>query len=224
MEVVTILKLPERLRRRTISLNAFSQYPWILCLILSFMAPVAPAWAGEWLHAGAHELALKGGYSIRHDTDQSYAPGRNMEGIHLLPHYGYTLTNEKGAGWIRGNLSLLLEPTLIRLDHEQTRDLYGVAVLGRWMLSRWDAVRPYLEGGGGILFGRPGLRGRSDCNTNFVLQGGPGILIRTSEREAFTVGYRFHHISNSDICDDSDANRGIDSSLFLIGVSYFLNN
>lgn len=206
----------------TISARQFCHILGMLCLFFFVTGQSTSATEG-WLRAGSQELALKGGYSVRIDTDKSYGPGRDAQGLYLLPHYGYVLTDESGPGWLRGNLSLLVEPTLARLDHEHTRDLYGVAILGRWTLSKWDTVRPYLEGGGGILFGRPGFRGRSDCNTNFVLQGGPGVLIRTSAREAFTVGYRYHHISNGDVCNDSDANRGIDSSLFLIGVSYFLN-
>jgi hypothetical protein len=56
------------------------------------------------------------------------------------------------------------------------------------------------------------------CDVNFILEGGPGLLIFLSDRTALTVGYRYHHVSNGSKCTP---NLGLNSSLFILGLTHF---
>jgi hypothetical protein len=59
---------------------------------------------------------------------------------------------------VRGNLEVLVEPTLIYLDASTSATVVGVAILPRWVFAASPRVRPYLEAGAGIVGGRIDLR------------------------------------------------------------------
>lgn len=179
------------------------------------MLGLTPALRAEPLQAGTRELALAGGYSLSHN--ELVGNVGTLEGYHLIPHVGYFLTDEAGAGWLRGSLELVTEPTLLVIEGRGTTTLAGVAVLGRWMFAGTARVRPYLEAGGGVLGGSLRLR-RTSCDVAFALQVGTGALLFLSERTAITAGYRFQHLSNGSVCG---GNPGLDSSAFVLGVSRF---
>jgi len=191
---------------------------WWLPGILAGLAAVAPARAGggERLRAGVLELGLKAGYAVSHGHG---APGEeDVDAVHGLPHLGYVLTDPRGPGWLRGNLEVLAEPTVARFEAESTAvTAGGLSVLGRWLFGAGGRVRPYLEAGVGLLVGDFNLR-QTTCEVNYVLQGGPGVLVFVGERTAVTVGYRFHHVSNAGRCEK---NLGLNSSLFVLGLSVF---
>jgi len=93
----------------------------------------------------------------------------------------------------------------------------GLSALGRWVFGAGWVVRPYVEFGLGILAGQLDFR-QTNCDVNFLIEGGPGLPWFVSARVAVTAGYRFQHISNASRCDQ---NLGINSSLFMLGLSYF---
>ena len=83
--------------------------------------------------------------------------------------------------------------------------------------GRAMTARPWIGGTlGGVLLGL-GVLG-PNCDVNFVIQGGPGVLVFVSQNTAITAAYRFHHLSNADRCPQ---NLGLNSSLFTVGLSYF---
>jgi lipid A 3-O-deacylase len=176
----------------------------------------SPAAAQDGLRFKTTEITLSAGYSLSHTT-----VGKNLDtvdGIHLIPHVGFFLTDEHGQGLLRGNLELLAEPTLLHLDSgSESATLVGLSALGRWVFAGASRVKPYVEAGIGVLGGETQFR-QTDCNVNFVLQGGVGALAFVAPRTAITAGYRFHHISNADACDK---NLGLNSSVFILGASYF---
>jgi lipid A 3-O-deacylase len=135
-----------------------------------------------------------------------------------LPHLGYFVTGEVGEGGVRGNLELLVEPTLIYLDASKSATVVGVAVLPRWVFATSSRVRSYLEVGAGILAGQVDLR-QTNCDVNFIIEGGGGAMIFVAERVAVTLGARFNHISNGDRCSQ---NEGINSIIGVVGISYFM--
>jgi len=170
----------------------------------------------ESLRAGAMEVTVAGGYSVSHNVASSRGSDR-VEGFHLLPHVGYILTDPVGPGWLRGNLEVLGEPILLHLEDGDAATVIGLAVLGRWVFAGGPRVRPYVEAGAGVVGGDVNLR-QTNCDANFLIQGGPGVLLFLQPRLALTVSYRFHHVSNADLCT---RNRGLNSSLFAVGLSYF---
>jgi hypothetical protein len=166
---------------------------------------------------GDVELSLAGGYSLSHDT-VGEEESEHVDGFQFLPHVGIFLSDQHGQPGIGGNFQLVLEPTVVHLKTDsESGTAVGLAALPRWVFATPWVVRPYLEVGLGILAGNFNLR-QTNCDLNFIIEGGAGLLWFFAERTALTAGYRFQHISNNDSCDQ---NLGINSSLFVLGVSYF---
>lgn len=176
--------------------------------------PVGPAGAAERRVAGATYVGLGGAFSINHDA------GDDLTGFQLLPHLGFVLTDTVGPPWVRGNLELLAEPALIHFrDDTYSSTVVGASGLARWVFAGTWQVRPYVEVGIGALLGETALY-QTDCEVNFILQAGPGLLVSLTDRTTLAVGYRFQHVSNGGAC--RRYNVGINSSALYLSVSYEL--
>ena len=179
------------------------------------MAGAGSAWAGDPISAGAMLVGVGGAVSISHAAKDGLD---TITGLQLLPHIEWVVTDPAGPGWLRGNLAVLLEPTLLHLDSDSgSGTVVGASALARWIVAGAESrVRPYVEIGAGILAGETSLP-QTDCSVNFLLQAGPGILVALSDTTTLTVGYRFQHISNASLCN---INAGINSSALYLGVSH----
>src|SRR3972149_101645 len=146
--------------------------------------------AAERFRFGPPERTIAAAYSYSHST----VGGSDVEGVdgfQFLPHFGYFLTDEHGPGGLRGNLELVAEPTLVHLPSKsESGTAVGLSALGRWVFATEWIVRPYPGGGLGILGGPPTLP-HTNCDVNYVIEGGPGLLVFVSKRAAVTAGYRF---------------------------------
>jgi len=158
-------------------------------------------------------LAVGGGASLPRTEPDIHS----VTSYHLLPHLGYFVTDEAGRGVLRGNLEILAEPTLIHLDASPSATVAGLAILPRWLFATSSPVRPYLEAGAGIVGGQLRLP-QTDCDVNFLLEGGAGAMVFMNDHVALTLGVRMHHISNADLCRE---NAGINSVVGTVGLSYF---
>jgi hypothetical protein len=184
-------------------------------LLVAFALLGSTTWAQaeDPIARGTKEVGLGGAISISHGTDNDF---NTVTGLQLLPHVGYVATDAMGPGWVRGNLELMLEPALLRLETEaRSSTAVGLSAVGRWVLAG-SAIRPYFDVGAGALLGEMNLP-QTDCDVNFVLQGGPGVLIVLSDSTTLAVGYRFQHISNAGACT---INPGINSSALYLSVNY----
>jgi hypothetical protein len=162
---------------------------------------------------GTMEVGLGGAASISHGIDSDFD---TVTGFQLLPHLGYVATDAAGPGWARGNLELLLEPALLHLDTDVgSSTVVGLSALGRWILGG-ARIRPYFDFGAGVLLGETNLP-QTDCDVNFLLQGGPGVLVVLSSSTTLAVGYRFQHVSNGGACT---INPGINSSALYLSINY----
>jgi len=175
--------------------------------------------SATWAHAqdpitrGMKEVGLGGAVSLSHGTNDDF---NTVTGLQLLPHVGYVATDTIGPGWVRGNLELMLEPPLLHLHTEvSSSTVVGLSALGRWILTG-SRIRPYFDVGAGVLLGEMNLP-QTDCDVNFLIQGGPGVLIVLSDSTTLAVGYRFQHISNAGACA---INPGINSSALYLSVNY----
>ncbi len=197
------------------TVRAPTRFRWGLAGVLIGIQLMVASGVGseERFRAGTMDLTLAGGYSVSHKVGQA----ETVPAYHLMPHFGYILTDEHGPGWLRGNFELLAEPTLIHLENRDPATVAGLAALGRWVFAGWSGVRPYVEAGAGVVGGQVNLP-QMNCDVNFVVEAGPGLLLFVSRTAAVTVGYRFHHVSNADLCS---RNRSLNSSLFTVGLSYF---
>ena len=104
------------------------------------------------LRAGMWDVTLAGGYSVSHQVGPANG-FESVEALQLLPHLGYVVTDEHGSGWSRGQLQLLAEPSLLRLDARDSTTVAGLSALARWIFATGPLVRPHLEAGLGVLSG-----------------------------------------------------------------------
>jgi len=84
------------------------------------------------------------------------------------------------------------------------------------LLPQSFAVQPYIKTGVGMVYMSQHTM-EQGSQFNFLCQLAGGVHCYLSEDTAFTVEYRYRHLSNSSI---KDPNRGIDSLLTLFGMSY----
>jgi opacity protein-like surface antigen len=179
------------------------------------LAPASGETAQDPIAAGTKDVGLGGTISLSHGTSDGYD---TVTGLQLLPRVGYVVTDSAGPGLLRGNFEALVEPMLMHLGSDTgSATVLGVSALARWIFSGTPRLRPYVEGGGGVLVGEPHLQ-QTDCETNFLLQAGTGVMIFLSDTTTLSVGYRFQHISNGGTCS---FNVGINSSALYLGVNYF---
>lgn len=191
----------------------------ILLAILAVACLAArPAPADERFPRWTKDFTLSGGFSASHSVGGSRD---GVTGFHVLPHYGVFVTEEWGPAWapdwVRGALELVAEPTFLHLNTEESDNHGGLTGLARWVFAGRGRVRAYVEAGGGVLVGESGIE-QTDCALLFTLQAGAGLLFFVSDRDAVSLGYRFHHISNGSLCD---GNFSLNSAVFTLGLSTF---
>ena len=169
----------------------------------------------------SHHLSLMGGYGFGLPIGASADSDlEDTQYAAVIPRWGIGLTNPLGRddAWYRGNLELLLEGAFL-FQHEPRNGFAG----GGGFMLRWNFLRlgrfvPFAEIGAGLIDLDFDFDEQSD-GLNFTPQGGFGLHWFATERLAITGGWRLHHISNAGTKDEND---GINSSLFLLGVSFYL--
>jgi hypothetical protein len=83
---------------------------------------------------------------------------------------------------------------------------------------RRERVQPFAQGSGGFLYFGERVPNAGGAQFNFTADFGGGVQWKTGARRAWTIGYRYHHVSNG---YRADVNPGFDSNLFYVGFSIF---
>lgn len=83
---------------------------------------------------------------------------------------------------------------------------------------RREHVQPFAQASGGFLYFAERVPDTRGAQFNFTGDFGGGVQWKTGPRRAWTVGYRYHHVSNG---YRADVNPGFDSNLFYVGFSIF---
>jgi hypothetical protein len=103
---------------------------------------------------------------------------------------------------------------------------FGVTPVGFQLnFRRRKKVQPFISAQAGLLiFNKPipddrslvfpDRRGRK---LNFTLAGGGGVEFLTDSDRSYTIGFKFHHISNA---STGNINPGFDQNLFYIGYTF----
>ncbi len=170
----------------------------------------------EGFRSGTWHLGLVAGYSIPHKIFQGRAA--NVHFAPILPQIGYTVTDVHGPFPIRGSLELVLEPTLLVTTSPSTTFGEGASLLFRYNFVTGTRWVPFFDFGVGFLHWNLRLPRILATQSNFTLQGGPGLHYFATDHLAITGQVRLHHISNGGV---DSPNIGVNSSLYLLGVSYF---
>ncbi|MDT5261642.1 MAG: hypothetical protein QOC61_646 [Acidobacteriota bacterium] len=83
---------------------------------------------------------------------------------------------------------------------------------------RRERVQPFAQGSGGFIYFGERVPDERGAQFNFTADFGGGVQWKTGARRAWTLGYRYQHISNG---YRADVNPGFDSNLFYVGFSIF---
>lgn len=118
---------------------------------------------------------------------------------------------------IYGALEIGLEPLYQRYVEPEPRFWAGLAAVVRYHLLSLGRFVPYVEIGGsagGTDLELPEIR----STFAFLIFGGIGASVFVTDHAALYGGYRWQHVSNG---NTSRPNRGFESNLAVVGVSYF---
>lgn len=170
--------------------------------------------------AGTWRLGAMGGYSIPHNLPARDRGAPNVHFAPLLLQAGYTVTDVHGPTPIRGSLEVIFEPTFLITATPKRVFGEGVSLLARYNFVTGTRWVPFFDLGIGLLHWNLELRDPRVLGTrfNFTLHGGPGLHYFATDHLAITGQMRFHHISNA---GRARPNIGVNSSVFLLGFSYF---
>ncbi len=145
---------------------------------------------------------------------------RQPDSVTLLPVFlrvGYVFVQQ--AALLPGSLEVVAEPGYVSALDGKTTHVGSLAALLKYNLRTGTRLAPFLAGGGGISYASRRIPQQpGGTNFNFVLEAGVGIHYLLGERAALTAEWRYHHFSNGDI---QPPNPGLNSSLFLVGISVF---
>ena len=170
----------------------------------------------EGFRSGTWHLGLMGGYSVPHKV---FAPrSADVHFAPLLAQIGYTLTDVHFPFPVRGSLELILEPVLLVTTSPDTTVGGGLSLRLRYNFVTGTRWVPFFDFGPGIQYWSLKVPTILESSFNFTLQGGPGLHYFFTDNLAMTGQVRLHHISNNGL---ERPNVGINSSLYLLGLSYF---
>lgn len=193
-----------------------SVYVYLFVMILLVLPNSVIARESDILVSSSGEFTVLSGYGITH---RGYGETRTqVQTFDLMLRYGHFLSGELGSGhWYQGRHEVFLEiPYHNAVDHGG-RSMVGASLFGSWKFTGFDAWTPYLFAGGGGLYVDVGLP-TMGTRFNGTYQAGGGIQHIISRNLAVMGEYRYHHISNM---NSSERNEPLNSSKFLIGVSFF---
>jgi lipid A 3-O-deacylase len=169
---------------------------------------------------GKQSLGISGGYGLALPIGGTDAPEmEDIEFAYVTPRWGIGISDPLGGrSWYRGNFEFVLEGTFLYMSEPKSGIVGGIAPGLRYNFLTGTRFIPFFFAGVGFIALDADLARQSD-GLNFILQSGVGLHYFISQQTALTGEWRFHHISNASI---HDKNAGINSSLFMLGVTFFL--
>ena len=148
-----------------------------------------------------------------------WSDSANRSAVYLLPRIGMVVTDQLGAGYLTGNVTLMLEPFYAAYYQPFGASAAGGALVVKYNFLSFGRWMPYWDMGAGMLWTDLAPRITEQSTPfNFVLEAGPGLQYFATERIALTLGTRFHHISNA---GTGERNHALNSILTYVGMSFF---
>jgi hypothetical protein len=129
--------------------------------------------------------------------------------------WGRILTDELGAGRLRGRFEWSIEVTPI-LAQWAGGDAMGIGVAPlawRWNFARQGRVHPFVDVGGGALWTTDPLPAGT-TGSNFTSHAGFGVRLLRPRGTGWVMSYRLHHISNGNRLRQ---NPGVNAHMLTVG-------
>ena len=167
------------------------------------------------LTVGVQQISLSAGpvFPLRLTPAQS----SKLFGEQTTVGWAMTITEPQGQGVFDGALSLGVEAVLFHTSRPAESYNGGAMPYLRHVFGSRAVVRPYLEGGGGGIWGTLAGTPEQASDVNFLLMAGAGLSWFFSPHTAVSLGYRFYHISNGGL---GNPNSGLNYNYPFIGLSY----
>jgi Lipid A 3-O-deacylase (PagL) len=194
-------------------------------------AQSASAKSEEGIQKGWNELAVWGGISFQSPTLIGKTPHARLANIAL--RYGRVLTASKTVAF---ELTIDAIPlAILSIERfnliptapgsfvvKRTREnVYGggLSPIGlKFNFRPRHRVQPFANTTGGFLYFREDVPVPGAARFNFTFDFSGGIQLINSSRRAFTIGYKYQHISNG---ERSSINPGVDVQVIYAGFSIF---
>jgi hypothetical protein len=213
----------------------------ILSGIVSAQAPnessssqsnTSPQSASEGIQKRWNEFGIWGGISFSSPTSLGLGttPNARFGGVGL--RYGRVLAASQTVAFewtidavplsILSNNRFTVVPSGTGFTITQTRKSvygWGAAPIGlKFNFRRNRRVQPFGQATGGFLYFNEQVPLAGAARFNFTFDFSGGVQIVNSNRHAFTIGYKYQHISNG---YRADFNPGVDLQMIFVGFSVF---
>ncbi len=205
-----------------------SQYPlwWTVVIILTVTleGPINGAIsraqdAGDAVKRRTMEVGAVTGF-WQATTALGDGPSADRSAVFILPRVGFIVTDPLGADWWRGNVEVLVEPLFARFTQPFAAEAAGGSLVVKYNFLSFGGWMPFWDVGAGMIWTNLAPRiPEQSTPFEFVLETGPGVHYFMTDLVTFTMGVRFHHISNGGL---GDRNTGINAVLPYVGISVFL--
>jgi hypothetical protein len=205
----------------------------ILAVIVFFLVLVAPSVGAQnsgnsdfELESGSNEYGIWVGRAPNNATLFGSATGRQLFLLGL--RYGRVLGGTRHVAF-EFTSDVILKATIYQPDSlVRANPQIAARVNGRGsspfglkiILNRRGRIKPFVNASGGFLFFERGtpVEVLGATRFNFTFEFGGGVHLFATKRNALSVGYKLHHISNARI---TSINPGLDSNVFYAGYSFF---
>lgn len=186
-----------------------------------------PSASTEGIQKGWNEFGIWGGISFSAPTLIGFTPDARFGNIGL--RYGRVLAASKSIAFeytidaipvaILSNHRLVpVGPGLFTVQRESVYGA-GLAPIGlKFNFRRNKRVQPFAASTGGFLYFQREVPVSGAAQFNFTFDFAGGVQIVNSSRRAFTIGYKFEHISNG---YHASINPGVDVHMVSVGYSIF---
>jgi hypothetical protein len=180
----------------------------------------------RWVNAqnnGIHEIHLSGGYSF-HSTRGFWGkiPGADLMIWGLRYNRKLFHFNEKHLLEYVGELNFSVDYTLnsTKFDFKPgSFSGFGITPLGfQFNWQKKNIVQPFFKSSTGFMYFNNQIPDDRGTQFNFTLELGGGLEFVVAKHFSFTLGYKYHHMSNGQF---GDINPGIDSNIFYSGITIF---
>lgn len=95
----------------------------------------------------------------------------------------------------------------------------GISPIGfQFNWGKSNIVQPFFKSSGGFMYFSQPFPDYRGVQFNFTLELGAGVELMLSENLSFSVGYKYHHMSNGQF---GQINPGVDSNVFYTGFTIF---
>ena len=184
----------------------------------------------EGIHKGSNEFGVWGGISFHAPTLIGKTPDARLGNIGL--RYGRVLATTKNVAFewtidvipvaVLSNPRLTFVPSGSGFVITQSRKsvyAWGAAPIGlKFNFRRERRVQPFGQATGGFLYFNEDVPVAGAARFNFTYDFSGGIQIVNRDHKAFTIGYKYQHISNG---YHSNINPGVDTQMIFFGFSVF---